>query len=289
MGEVTWIVGPDTFQRNLHMRKVVGTRLVEEIETPSTRFEVDSFVRRGSLIPTVKVLRDPSKFTRQDDYPAVLAGYPSDLVILSEESFYQLSGAFYKALAKVAEVKRCEFLKEYTEDLLNFVIQHAVENGVTLSTVTADMIIDACGADLWHIDAEIRKLAYVSSCPATDLVEQLVFYGGGYTVDAGDLVRGNWQRFISRALSVEPFQLIWRLIDYYVRILEFHQIFNQKGTLAGSRIQPRMVPKYESELRQCPEHKTLLMLTTLSRLLMNLHTTDSRAFIYRYIISAATS
>lgn len=280
MGKITWIAGPDAFQRKLALEDVVQGRHMDVLESPEDKKEVDNWLRAGSLFPRAKILKDPGKFNRQDEYPDELASYQSDLIILTEDSFYGLTGVFYKRLAKVSEVVKCEYLKEYTDDLVNFIIEIGKRYNLTVSGVVAEVLVDMTGGDLWHIDSELRKLSYMTLMPTVELTKLVGWQGGGFSVDAGDLVRGNWRHFAVRSSTVDSWQMAWRLIEYLVRLLEFHQIVKVKGSLQGSRLQPRMIPKYESELRYCQEPKVIEGLRMLAYTLRTLHQVDSKALIY---------
>lgn len=179
---VTTLTGTNDLQRRLELDKLVTAFVADHTDMALERFdgeEATPAAMRGALasLPFLTarklvVLREPSKqkaFTEQiDDILDDIADTTD--VIISEPKLDKRTG-YYKTLKKSTEFK--EFPELDANGLVRWAAEYAKEQGGSLSSSDARLLIDRVGPDQLGLKHELDKLLAYDPAITGAVIEQL--------------------------------------------------------------------------------------------------------------------
>ena len=144
--------------------------------------------KSGSIIPEKKliVLRNINKidagtflqFLKKQNF-----GNRDDIILLVVSLSDPTSDELFKYLIKKPnQTQSFRALKEY--EVKTWVRQFADLSGIDLTSEAVDFLVASCGADLWRLDSEIKKLAdyKIKGVVSRSQIEELIVSGANYKI-----------------------------------------------------------------------------------------------------------
>ena len=260
---IKWIVGDNAFLRKealddlkAFVRIWDGYTLSSTLVKPKKQNEVLRWLGKVGIEDELKIIDDTIGLKNWDtfgkDVKERIAGTGIELAIITKEPPHSVKGKFYTGIKRASDdIAECPAIKPWDLYPLEYIQERCKALKIELGNEVAWYLFSCTGVDPFRIESELVKLSYLKD---KTLAVEAIWDCPDRDLDLGALVRGDTVKFFGTCSELNCWEILWRVVSYLMRLLDFHSKLDEFGTLKG-KVRGGSYYKYEVECRMVGRDK----------------------------------